>query len=172
MTASIQPISNNSARRIQPRQGQVGFTLVEMMIVIAIIGILAALAAPSIDTALKKQRNKQTAETVIAALREARTESLLRRQDIVVVPTSTDLALRLSTDRGHVIRRYTIHANAPIVVNPIGNITFGSNKVVRFTNTSTTQTTITAYCNSAKSVAGLTVTVDRNGNISSGGSTC
>lgn len=172
MTASIQPISNSSMRRMQTRQGQTGFTLVEMMIVVTIIGILATLAVPSIDNSLKRQRNKQSAETVMAALREARTESLLRRQDVVVIPTTTDLTLRLSTTTGAVIKHYTVHTNAPIAISPLGNITFGSNKVVRFANTSTTQATITAYCNSAKSVAGLTVTIDRNGNILSGGNVC
>lgn len=151
-------------KSLSSAHGQQGFTLVEMTIVIAVLGILAAFAAPNIDNMLKKQRNKQTTETVIAAFREARTESLLRRQDVVVVPSGSELQLRLNRDNGEVLRRYSLHAKAPITLSPSGNITFRQNKTVSFSG-SANSVVVSTFCDSDKKTVGIKVTLDNNGNI-------
>lgn len=157
-------------------RSQQGFTLVEMMIVVAIVGIVSALAAPNINSMLKTQRNKQTSEAVIAALREARTESQLRRQNVVVISTAGGLTLRLNNATGEQIRMYTVHEKAPLEVHPAGTITFNANKTVGFSSTSANSATFTTYCDSTASDAtkGRMVTVDNHGNISTDkeGSTC
>lgn len=69
------------------RQGS-GFTLIEMLVVVAIIGILAALAAPSMTRLLERGRLRGAAEQVASDLQLARTEAIKRNQDVKVTFSS------------------------------------------------------------------------------------
>ena len=86
MNASINSLS--SARRT----ASLGFTLVELMITIAILAIIVSIAAPNISTQLANQRVKSTAATLENALSEAKAESVIRRQDITVTHTNNTTA--------------------------------------------------------------------------------
>lgn len=55
-----------------------GVTLIETMIVIAIIGILAAMAVPSFNEQMKQQRVEGAAEELVAALQNAKAEAIKR----------------------------------------------------------------------------------------------
>jgi prepilin-type N-terminal cleavage/methylation domain-containing protein len=70
------------------RQKNVGITLIEVMIVVAIIGILAALAVPSFSATLDKQRITGAAEAVLGDLRWARTEAIKRNKIVRVAFTT------------------------------------------------------------------------------------
>ncbi|WP_227679623.1 Tfp pilus assembly protein FimT/FimU [Psychrobacter sp. Pi2-51] len=62
-----------------------GFTLIELMVTIAVLAIIVGIAAPSISTQLANQRVKSTAATLANALKEAKVESIIRRQNITVL---------------------------------------------------------------------------------------
>jgi type IV fimbrial biogenesis protein FimT len=70
------------------RQKNTGMTLLEVMIVVAIIGIIVAIVAPSFGTILEKQRIKGAAEAVLADLRWARAEAIKRNKKVRVTFTT------------------------------------------------------------------------------------
>jgi prepilin-type N-terminal cleavage/methylation domain-containing protein len=59
-----------------------GFTLIEMMTVIAILGILLAMAVPSFNTYFEKYRTRRAAETVAAFLVNAKSEAIKRNANV------------------------------------------------------------------------------------------
>jgi type IV fimbrial biogenesis protein FimT len=66
------------------RQKNSGFTLLEIIIVIAIIGIISALAVPSYRDMIERNRLKQVAEALKSDLQFARTEAIKRSQNSVI----------------------------------------------------------------------------------------
>jgi len=70
------------------RPKSAGFTLLEIMIVVAIIGILAAIAVPSYQDMLERNRLKQAAEGLKSDMQFARTEAIKRSNNVVVSRTT------------------------------------------------------------------------------------
>lgn len=67
---------------------QSGFTLVEVMVAIAIVAIFAALAAPSFAELIARTRTKSVASELHAALSRTRSEALMRNTQITIVAKS------------------------------------------------------------------------------------
>lgn len=61
-----------------------GFTLVELMVVIAVMAILAVLAAPSFNEFIAKQRVKSAAYDLAQTLQTARSNAILNRRSVDV----------------------------------------------------------------------------------------
>lgn len=61
-----------------------GFTLLELMIAFAIVGILSAVAIPSISSWIQNSRIDAAAQTLSAGILLARSEAITRNQDIHV----------------------------------------------------------------------------------------
>ena len=69
-----------------------GFTIVELLITVAILAILIGLAAPSMGNLVRDQRIKTATGDVYATLAFARSEALKRNTNVAVIPTSGDWA--------------------------------------------------------------------------------
>lgn len=66
------------------RCGVGGFTLPELITVVAIVGVIAALAAPSFNNLIRSQRIKATTNNLVSALIFARSEAVKRNADVTV----------------------------------------------------------------------------------------
>ena len=71
---------------------QDGFTLVELVVTIAVMAIIAMMAAPSFNNMLLKQNLDKSAQTLISTLGQARSQAALRRQEITVQLSTVQVA--------------------------------------------------------------------------------
>lgn len=94
---------------VTPKYGRVrgarGFTLIELMIAIAILGVLVASAAPSLTGMVRDQRLKTASFDMFATLTYARSEALKRNGNINIVRTGGDWAGGWSVQSGGVTLR-------------------------------------------------------------------
>ncbi len=65
-----------------------GFTLVELMVTVAVLGIISAIAAPSFARMISHNRLVSSGNEVIAALQVARTEAVARRATTTFCPSN------------------------------------------------------------------------------------
>lgn len=64
--------------------GPAGFTVVELLIVLTILGILASIAVPSFTDMVRNSRRNQAVEALNASILFARSEAMKRGQPVVV----------------------------------------------------------------------------------------
>jgi type IV fimbrial biogenesis protein FimT len=67
-----------------PRQRWRGFTLIELMVTVALVAIVLAIGVPSFQTTIRNNRLSSYANEFLSALNLARTEAIRRRQPVVL----------------------------------------------------------------------------------------
>lgn len=87
---SRSPNAVDCRRRAPHRRASAGFSLVELMTVIIILGILAAFAAPSVRSLATNQRLKTTSFDLVMSMMLARSESIKRGARVYVMPEAND----------------------------------------------------------------------------------
>lgn len=126
---------NASVNNRQPNRlmANSGFTLIELMVTIAVLAIIVSIAAPSISTQLANQRVKSTASIIESALKEAKAESIIRRQNVSVIydASATPKSVTLQAN-GNNISSYTVSASSTISITPTTatTVVFQPNKLI------------------------------------------
>ncbi len=69
------------------RNANNGFTLVELMITVALVGVIAALAVPSFATMIANNRLATASNDVVGVLNYARSEAIKTGRSVIVNPT-------------------------------------------------------------------------------------
>lgn len=119
------------AARPAPRHSR-GFSVVEVMVVVAILGIVAAVAAPNMGAMIRTQRLKTAAFDVYSSLSFARSEAIKRNTTVTILPSSPpdwSKGWEIRDGNGNVLRQQSgwdqIQSNGPAFVrfNSAGRLT-------------------------------------------------
>lgn len=66
------------------RPGETGFTLLELIVVLAILGLVAAIGTPNVVSWLSHLRSRAAADTVVSLLQSARLQAIARNTRLQV----------------------------------------------------------------------------------------
>jgi type IV fimbrial biogenesis protein FimT len=110
-----------------------GFTLPELLVVVGIIGVLGAVAAPSISTLVANQRARSAGSELMQSLLRARSEAVKRNMEVTLRPetgSSWQSGWRIPnpSDTGHPIEVHgpvpgaTFTGPASVVYGPSGRV--------------------------------------------------
>lgn len=157
---------NNVAQTL--RMTSSGFTLIELMVTIAVLAIIVSIAAPSISTQFANQRVKSTTATLENALKEAKVESVIRRQNLILSynNTSTPKVITITAPDSKTIANYSYNVESTIKPDTPVTIVFEPSKRVSTVRTYT-------ICDSNANATTRQIEVNRVANITSKlGGTC
>jgi type IV fimbrial biogenesis protein FimT len=96
---------------MRPRSHASGFTLIELMVTLAIFAILAALAAPSFGKYFADQRLKGVVGEMISDLQFARMESVQRNVPVTVAFSSTGYSI---SSGGNTVKAVSLGAGSSV----------------------------------------------------------
>jgi type IV fimbrial biogenesis protein FimT len=159
---------------IHPRASS-GFTLLEALVVIAIIGILASAAMPSMGRMIKDQRVRNATQDFYASLAFARSESIKRGADVVINPATAanwSNGWTVADNGGVTLKTQNqitgVAATGPTSLTYRRDGRLSDTTAQTFVITSSTDTTITARCIRIDPSGRPNIKVDTNGNAADG----
>jgi type IV fimbrial biogenesis protein FimT len=93
------PISLFTSHKNTVKIKSFGFTLIEVLVSISILGILTAIAVPQFNDLIKRWRIQAIRDELIASLQWARSEAIVRGTNIILVRNTTNCTFELPDSR-------------------------------------------------------------------------
>ena len=135
-----------------------GFTLIELMVVIVLLGLVAGIAIPSFNDLIQSNRQTALTNSMVGLLSFARSEAIRRGESVTV--TASGNAFQAQLGDGTVIRQ--LEDAEP---GQISQVTGGSNTVFRATGLITAATNVNfTICAKSGSQPNL-INVNRGGQV-------
>jgi type IV fimbrial biogenesis protein FimT len=152
---------NPSASPTVQRRRARGFTIIEVLVTVAVLGVLASLAAPNVATWIRSTRVSTAGSDLYATLILARSEAVKRNANVDVIPNDASAwEAGWSVDAGGTeLKRQDAYPGSVDIDGPAGNVTFRRDG--RLDGAATVTFTLTAPTDSA--VRTRYVTVDLSG---------
>lgn len=154
-------------------KNQRGFTLIEVILVVAVIGILALMSGPLFVSFLKSQQLKGAAEQVRTLLNQARQLAIARNTSYTVAVDTTNKRLRFCTDSttcaaANVWKGPGTDSDGYIKLDDAIEVPSGTPSTFNYLGAATTAGTIKVR----KESACMDVTVSASGRIRTQSATC
>lgn len=125
-----------------------GFTLLELMVTIAIVAILAAVGVPSFVSLIASQKLKTAASTLQASLNLTRAEALKRNANVTLSPRQAgqwnagwqilDPSTSVVLFTTEALSSLTITGPASVVYQGSGRVSAAANTTFKFSSTAST----------------------------------
>ena len=135
-----------------------GFTLIELMVTIAVMAIIATMAAPSFGDMLLKQNLNKSTRDLVGILTDAKTKAVLERREITL--TLKDVKQNSKLENTESIFYWQPSGKAILKTGSTTSVIFRSNGLVK----ASTDTTFT-ICNQVGGNSSKIIVISKMGAI-------